>query len=129
MATVLGTVKSKEDVAEFYKRYFHDFIREVHLATHAESGQEYKVSNRCLMKNNCYYMYKSINIAFFVGVALLEGALVLNCVGESFPMKQWWKGNGKEGKCRASLCTGNEKEVGEGVLECEKVRIMKHDGG
>ena len=62
VATVLGTVKSKEDVAEFYKRYFHDFIREVHLATHAESGQEYKVSNRCLMRNNCYY--KSINIAF-----------------------------------------------------------------
>ena len=69
VATVLGTVKNKEDIAEFYKRYFHDFIREVHLATHAESGQEYKVSNLCLMRNNCYY--KSINIAFIVGGSLL----------------------------------------------------------
>ena len=44
VATVLGAVKDGDFVAEFYKHYLHDFIREVHLVAHAERGKEYKVS-------------------------------------------------------------------------------------
>ena len=48
MSTVIRTVKD-EDVVEFYKHYFHDFIREVHLVAHAESGKEYKVSKTVIV--------------------------------------------------------------------------------
>ena len=43
--TVLGAMEDKDIIDEFYKHYCHDFIREVHLVTHAESVKEYKVSN------------------------------------------------------------------------------------
>ena len=49
VTTVLGTVKDEDVVAEFYKHYCHDFIREVHLVAHAESGKEYKVSKTVLV--------------------------------------------------------------------------------